>query len=77
MFLATTFTPDRAGLIGSNEPSLESAASPPTTNELVLEVRRRNLQQQSRNLRQQSVPVVRRVVSDIGAVTAQLSGPTN
>jgi Putative zinc-finger len=78
MFLATTFTPDMAGLVGSSEPSLESAASPPTTNELVLEVRRRNLQQQqSRNLRQQSEPVVRRVVSDIGAVTAQLSGPTN
>ena len=77
MFLATTFTPDRAGLVGSNEPSLESAASPPTVNELVLEVRRRNLQQQSRNLRQQSQPAVRRVLSDIGAVTAQLSGPTN
>ena len=78
MFLATTFTPDRAGLVGSNEPTLESTASPATTNELVLEVRRRNLQQQqSRNLRQQSQPAVRRVVSDIGAVTAQLSGPTN
>jgi hypothetical protein len=84
MFLATTVTPDRAGLIGSNEPSLESVASPPTTNELVLEVRRRNLQEQSRNLRQQSeaagqqrVLTARRAVSDIGAVTAQLSGPTN
>jgi hypothetical protein len=78
MFLATTFTPDRAGLVGSNEPSLESSALPATVNELVLEVRRRNLQQQqSRNLRQQSVPTARRVVSDIGAVTAQLSGPTN
>ena len=76
MFLATTFTPDMAGFVGSNEQSLESAASPPTTNELVLEVRRRNIQQ-SRNLRQQSVPAVRRVVSDIGAVTAQLSGSTN
>jgi hypothetical protein len=77
MFLATTFTPDMAGFVGSNERSLESAASPPTTNELVLEVRRRNIQQQSRNLRQQSAPAVRRVVSDIGAVTAQLSGSTN
>jgi len=77
MFLATTFTPDRAGLVGSSKPSFESAAAPPTTNELVLEVRRRNLQQQSRNLRQQRVLAVRRVVSDIGAVTAQLSGPTN
>jgi predicted anti-sigma-YlaC factor YlaD len=77
MVLATTFTPDRAGLVGANEPTLESSASPATTNELVLEVRRRNLQQQSRNLRQQSLPAVRRVVSDIGAVTAQLSGPTN
>jgi hypothetical protein len=77
MFLATTFTPDRTGLVGSNEPSLESTASPPTVNELVLEVRRRNLQQQRRNLRQQSRPAVRREVSDIGAVTAQLSGPTN
>jgi hypothetical protein len=77
MFLATTFTPDMAGFVGSNEPSIESAASPPTVNELVLEVRRRNIQQQSQNLRQQSVPAVRRVVSDIGAVTAQLSGPTN
>jgi hypothetical protein len=68
MFLATTFTPDMAGLVGSDEPSLESAASPPTVNELVLEVRRRNIQQQRRNPRP---------VSDIGAVTAQLSGPTN
>ena len=77
MFLATTFTPDRAGLIGSSEPSLESAVSPPTVNELVLEVRRRNLQEQSRNQRPQSLPTVRRVVGDIGAVTAQLSGSTN
>jgi hypothetical protein len=77
MFLATTLTPDMAGLVGSNEPTLESTASPATTNELVLEVRRRNLQQQSRNLRQQNLPAVRRVVGDIGAVTAQLSGPTN
>jgi hypothetical protein len=77
MFLATTFTPDMAGLVGSNEPSLESAVAPPTVNELVLEVRRRNLQQQSRNPQPESQPTVRRVVSDIGAVTAQLSGPTN
>ena len=77
MFLATTLTPDMAGLVGSNEPPLESTVSPPTVNELVLEVRRRNLQEQSRNLRSQSLPTVRRVVSDIGAVTAQLSGPTN
>jgi hypothetical protein len=77
MFLATTLTPDRAGLVGSNEPQFESTVSPPTVNELVLEVRRRNLQQQSRNQQPQSVPTVRRVVSDIGAVTAQLSGPTN
>jgi Putative zinc-finger len=77
MFLATTFTPEMAGLVGSNEPSIESAVSPPTVNELVLEVRRRNLQQQSRNLRAQSQPTARRVVSDIGAVTAQLPGATN
>ena len=77
MFLATTLTPDMAGLVGSNEPPLESTVSPPTVNELVLEVRRRNIQEQSRNLRPRSVATVRRVVSDIGAVTAQLSGPTN
>ena len=75
MFLATTFTPDMAGFVGSHEPSLKSAAAPPTTNELVLEVRRRNLQQQSESLRQ--LTAARRVVSDIGAVKAQLSGPTN
>ena len=77
MFLATTLTPDMAGLVGSNETPLQSTVSPPTVNELVLEVRRRNLQEQSRDLRPQSLPTVRRVVSDIGAVTAQLSGPTN
>jgi hypothetical protein len=77
MFLATTFTPDMAGLVGSSEPPLESTVSPPTVNELVLEVRRRNLQQQSRNLRSESVPTVRPEVSDIGAVTAQLSAPMN
>jgi hypothetical protein len=75
MFLATTFTPDMAGLVGSSEPSLESAASPPTTNELVLEVRRRNLQRE--NLRLQSLSAARRVVSDIGVVTAQSSQPAN
>lgn len=77
MFLATTLTPDMAGLVGSNEPPLKSTVSPPTVNELVLEVRRRNLQEQSRNLRPQSLTTVRRAVSDLGAVTAQLSGPTN
>ena len=76
MFLATTLTPDMAALVGSNEPPLESTVSPPTANGLVLEVRRRNLQEQSRDLRPQSLPTVPREVSDIGAVTAQLSGPT-
>lgn len=77
MFLATTLTPDMAGLVGSSEPPLESTVSPPTVNELVLEVRRRNLQEQSRNLRPRTLTTVRRAVSDLGAVTAQLSGPTN
>jgi hypothetical protein len=72
VFLATTFLPDRAGFIGSDERPLESAVAldPMTVNELVLEVRRRNLQRQSR-------PAVRRVVGDIGAVTAQVSGTSN
>src|SRR5688572_3662669 len=71
MFLATTLTPDMAGLVGSNDTPLERTVSPATVNELVLEVRRRNLQEQSRNLR--SLTSARRAVSDIGAVTAQLS----
>ena len=77
MFLATTFTPDRAGLVESSEPPLESTVAPLTVNELVLEVRRRNLQRQIRSLRPQSLPTVRQVVGDIGTVTAQLSGPSN
>lgn len=72
MFLATTFLPERTGVIGPDEAPLESAASfdPMTVNELVLEVRRRNL-------RQQSQAAVRQTLSDIGVVTAPLSGSTN
>jgi hypothetical protein len=72
VFLATTFLPDRAGFTGSDARPLESAVSrdPMTVNELVLEPRRRNLQQQSR-------PALRRALSDIGAVTVQLSSSTN
>jgi hypothetical protein len=72
VFLATTFLPERAGVVASDERPLQSAAASDrmTVNELVLEVRRRNL-------RQQSQPVVRRALSDIGAVTALLSGSTN
>jgi putative zinc finger protein len=77
MFLATTFTPDMAGLTGSNEPPAESTVSPPTVNELVLEVRRRNLQEQSRDQQPASTDTARRVVSDIGAVTAQFAGSMN
>jgi hypothetical protein len=70
VFLATTFLPERAGIV-SDERTIESAAAidPMTVNELVLEVRRRNL-------RQQAQIAVRRV-GDIGAVTASLSGSTN
>lgn len=78
MFLATTFTPDMAGLTGSNEPPAESSTvSPPTVNELVVELRRRNLQEQSRNQQPASTDTARRVVSDIGAVTAQYAGSMN
>lgn len=69
VFLATTFLPDRAGFVGEEERPA-AIADPMTVNELVLEPRRRNL-------RQQAQPAVRRALSDIGAVTASLSGPTN
>ena len=70
VFLATTFMPERAGIVSDERP-IESAAAidPMTVNELVLEVRRRNL-------REQAQTAVRRV-GDIGAVTASLSGSTN
>jgi hypothetical protein len=67
VFLATTFLPERAGVVASDGRSLQSAVAsdPMSVNELVLEVRRWNL-------RQQSPPPVR----DIGVVTS-LSGSTN
>lgn len=70
VFLATTFLPERAGVVSDERP-IESAVAidPMTVNELVLEVRRRNL-------REQAQTAVHRV-GDIGAVTASLSGSTN
>jgi putative zinc finger protein len=70
VFVATTFLPERAGIV-SDQRTLESAVAidSMTVNELVLEVRRRNLQEQAQS-------AVHRV-GDIGAVTASLSGSSN
>jgi hypothetical protein len=68
VFLATTFMPERAGIVSSDRGIESAVVDPMTVNELVLEVRRRNL-------RQQAQPA-RRPLGDIGAVTAQLSGST-
>jgi Putative zinc-finger len=68
VFVAMTFLPERAGVVPSNDEALQIAVAsdPMTVNELVLEVRRRNLQQQNQ-------PAVRREPGDIGAVTAPLA----
>ena len=70
VFLATTFLPERAGIVSDERP-IESAVAVDsmTVNELVLDVRRRNL-------REQAQTAVHRI-GDIGAVTASLSGSSN